>query len=242
MYKDKDFLYKKFITERQTVKSIAEECGVSKGTIETYLRKFSIKRGNIKNTIKDGSVNTTSPIFNYYAGLIATDGYMDKKVPRVSLRCKNLGCDEVFNNLKNYFNFTGGVRNYGESFDLTITSVLLREVLVSIGVSPLGKVHNTFPKQFYSEDCARMYARGLLDGDGSIKVNKLFRITLTNKNFLLALSMYLNNTIGTQTVVKPDRKYWKIEMSRKDSTIFLEWVYRGYEDFRFLDKYYRYLG
>lgn len=51
MYKDKKYLKKRFITERKTVQFIADECGVSKGTIETYLRRYSLKRGNIKHTI-----------------------------------------------------------------------------------------------------------------------------------------------------------------------------------------------
>ena len=65
---------------------------------------------------------------------------------------------------------------------------------------------------------------------------------MTNKDFLLSMSEYLNSNLGTKTIVKPDRKYWKIEMLKADSLVFLDWVYKGYEQFRFLDKYYRYLG
>lgn len=242
MYKDKNYLKKQFIDNRKTVKCIAEECNVSVGTIENYLRKYNLKRGNIKNTIDCDSVDLTSPVFNYYSGLIATDGYLDKKVPRVSVRCKNLGCDKVFNNLKTYFSFTGDVREYKGSYDLTITSRWIIKALCSMGVSPKGKVHNSFPIDFYSEDCARMYLRGILDGDGNIKLTGEFRITLTNREFLEDMSDYLNNTLGTNTEVRPDRKYWKIEMRELDSKIFLDWVYKGHNDFMFLDKYYRYLG
>ena len=121
MYKDKKYLKRRFIDERKPVKFIAQECNVSVSTIEQYLKRYNLKRGNIKLT-------------------------------------------------------------------------------------------------------------------------KIFRITITNKDFLLSMSEYLNNTIGTNTVVKPDRKYWKIEMVKRDSKLFLDWVYKGYEQFRFLDKYYRYIG
>lgn len=242
MYKDKKYLKKRFITERKTVQFIADECGVSKSTIETYLKRYSLKRGNIKHTINEDSVDTTSPIFNYYAGLIATDGYLDKKVKRVSIRNKNLGCDKVFERLKDYFEFTGNVRVYRECYDLTITSKWLIRGLKALGISPLGKIHNEFPDLFYDEYCARMYLRGILDGDGNIKTTGIFRITLSNKSFLDDMSEYLNDTLGLNTVVKPDRKYWKIEMTKGDSKLFLDWVYTGYDEFRFLDKYYRYLG
>ena len=242
MYKDKKYLKRRFIDERKSVKFIAQECNVSVSTIEQYLKRYNLKRGNIKYIINNDKVDFTSPVFNYFLGLIATDGYMDKRVPRVSLRCKNLGCDKVFNNLKDYFEFTGEIKLYRECYGLSITSRYLIKALKVAGISPLGKVHNKFPESFYDEDCARMYFRGLLDGDGNIKLTKIFRITITNKDFLLSMSEYLNNTIGTNTVVKPDRKYWKIEMVKRDSKLFLDWVYKGYEQFRFLDKYYRYIG
>lgn len=242
MYKDKKYLKRRFIDERKPVKFIAQECNVSVSTIEQYLKRYNLKRGNIKYIINNDKVDFTSPVFNYFLGLIATDGYMDKRVPRVSLRCKNLGCDKVFNNLKDYFEFTGEIKLYREYYDLSITSRYLIKALKVAGISPLGKVHNKFPDDFYDEDCARMYFRGLLDGDGNIKLTKTFRITITNKDFLLSMSDYLNKTIGTNTVVKPDRKYWKIEMVKRDSKLFLDWVYKGYEQFRFLDKYYHYIG
>ena len=242
MYKDKKYLKRRFIEERKPVKFIAQECNVSVSTIEQYLKRYNLKRGNIKYIINNDKVDFTSPVFNYFLGLIATDGYMDKRVPRVSLRCKNLGCDKVFNNLKDYFEFTGEIKLYRECYDLSITSKYLMKALRVSGISPLGKVHNKFPDSFYDEDCARMYFRGLLDGDGNIKLTKIFRITITNKDFLLSMSDYLNKTIGTNTVVKPNRKYWKIEMVKRDSKLFLDWVYKGYEQFRFLDKYYRYIG
>lgn len=242
MYKDKNYLKTKFIEERKTVKTIAEECNVAHSTIEYYLSKYNLKRGNIKHTIDSDAVDATSPVFNYYTGLIATDGYLDKKIPRVSLRCKNLGCDTVFNNLKHYFKFTGDVKLYGDLFDLTITSKFLIQMLNGMGVSSKGKPYNKFPSHFYDEDCARMYLRGILDGDGNITVVRTFRITLSNKEFLLDMSNYLNSKLGTNTKVKPDRKYWKVEMNKADSTVFLEWVYSGFDEFRFKDKYYRYLG
>ena len=31
-------------------------------------------------------------------------------------------------------------------------------------------------------------------------------------------------------------------MVKRDSKLFLDWVYKGHEQFRFLDKYYRYIG
>lgn len=236
-HQDKDYLYKEFIVNHRMVKDIAQECGVSIGSIEQYLKRYGIKRGNIKYRLNEAKLDTTNPIFMYYCGLISTDGYMDKAVNRVSLRCGNLGCDRVFEKIKEYLEWEGSITKYRKCYDITPTSSKLKEVLISVGVSPLGKIYNEFPKEFYSQDCARMFFRGLLDGDGNIREKGVFRITISNKEYLEKFSEYVNSTLGTSTEVKPDRKYWKIEMRQHDSKVFLDWVYKGFEDFRFQDKY-----
>jgi hypothetical protein len=236
-HQDKDYLYKEFIINHRMVKDIAQECGVSIGSIEQYLKRYGIKRGNIKYRLNEAKLDTTNPIFMYYCGLISTDGYMDKAVNRVSLRCSNLGCDRVFEKIKEYLEWEGSITKYRKCYDITPTSTKLKEILISVGVSPLGKIHNEFPKEFYSQDCARMFFRGLLDGDGNVREKGVFRITISNKEYLEKFSEYVNKTLGTSTEVKPDRKYWKIEMRQHDSKVFLDWVYQGFEDFRFQDKY-----
>lgn len=236
-HQDKDYLYKEFIINHRMVKDIAQECGVSIGSIEQYLKRYGIKRGNIKYRLNEAKLDTTNPIFMYYCGLISTDGYMDKAVNRVSLRCSNLGCDRVFEKIKEYLEWEGSITKYRKCYDITPTSTKLKEILISVGVSPLGKIHNEFPKEFYSQDCARMFFRGLLDGDGNVREKGVFRIIISNKEYLEKFSEYVNKTLGTSTEVKPDRKYWKIEMRQHDSKVFLDWVYQGFEDFRFQDKY-----
>ena len=236
-HQDKDYLYKEFIINHRMVKDIAQEFGVSIGSIEQYLKRYGIKRGNIKYRLNEAKLDTTNPIFMYYCGLISTDGYMDKAVNRVSLRCSNLGCDRVFEKIKEYLEWEGSITKYRKCYDITPTSTKLKEILISVGVSPLGKIHNEFPKEFYSQDCARMFFRGLLDGDGNVREKGVFRITISNKEYLEKFSEYVNKTLGTSTEVKPDRKYWKIEMRQHDSKVFLDWVYQGFEDFRFQDKY-----
>lgn len=241
MYKDKEYLYEEFIVKRKFVRDIAKDCNVSISTVENYLKRYGLKRGNIKYNVDESKFSKNFPEFCYYAGLVSTDGYLSKGVARVSVRCKNLGCKEVFENLKAFFSYSGEIKCYRECYDLSITSHKLREELSNMGVSSEGKINNSFPSSFYSEDCARMFFRGLLDGDGNIKTSKVFRITLSNRSYLEGFSSFLNSYLGLSTVVKPDRKYWKIEMLKGDSLIFLSWVYQGFPSYRFLDKYYRWL-
>lgn len=44
IFRDKDWLFEQYITLGRTIKSIHEECGVSHHTIETYLKKYGIRK------------------------------------------------------------------------------------------------------------------------------------------------------------------------------------------------------
>lgn len=45
-YKNRDWLYEQYIVNNRTIKSIYLECNVSHHTIETYLKKFGIRKTN----------------------------------------------------------------------------------------------------------------------------------------------------------------------------------------------------
>lgn len=244
MYKSKEFLLEEYITKRKTVKEIADLCHVSKGTIENWLRKYNIKRGNIKHTLDEDKINISLPEFCYYAGLCVTDGYVDKKVDRVSLRLRNEGSYLVLSLIKDFLNYSGEVNVYHKvDNDLTITSTKLIDTLGKLGVSRLGKKYNHFPYNILEQldnDCVRMYLRGILDGDGNIKKNGIFRITISNKSFIEDLCLFINNLLGLDIKVKPDRTYHKLELTKTQSKIFLDYVYLGYSQLRFKRKYNNY--
>lgn len=65
-YQDKDYLYKEFIVNHRMVKDIAQECNISARSIEEYLKRYGIKRGNIKYRLNEAKLDTTNPIFMYY--------------------------------------------------------------------------------------------------------------------------------------------------------------------------------
>lgn len=44
MFRNRDWLFEQYITNGRTIKSIHEECGVSHNTIETYLKKYGIRK------------------------------------------------------------------------------------------------------------------------------------------------------------------------------------------------------
>lgn len=258
MYKSKEYLQREYIEKGRTQSDIAREWDVCPKLLHYYIKKFNLTgiKSKRKYTSNEGKYIITDPVFNYYAGLIATDGYIDLKNNRVSLRLKNEGSYEVLSNLKDYFEFSGEIKEYKGSNDLTITSDKLIQALSSLNIKGEAKTYNLkFPKIFSSdEDCQRMYIRGVLDGDGNINVKKSkytdkyvggqFRVVTSSEDFIVGLINYLNrkfkfNERLTYCKVK-DVRYPKLEMKVGSSKIMYDWVYENYPNFRLKDKYDRY--
>ena len=97
------------------------------------------------------------------------------------------------------------------------------------------------------EDCQRMFLRGVSDGDGSIrKIKGNFRIAMTSESFITNLIRFVNEKfcvhyIMTYSSNSRHGKYPKLELRKVDSKNFLDFIYCDFDEYRFLDKYSRYL-
>lgn len=257
-WKDKEYLLNEFVKKRRTAKEIAEELNVNDSSIEYYLGKFNLYgiRNRLKHTVDVSKFKVEDPIFNYYCGLIATDGYVDLKNNRVSIRLKNSGAYELLSNIKSYFNYTGEIKLYRESYDLTITSPELIKALRLLNIDGDKKTYKLkFPTKFYSDLCAQMYCRGVLDGDGNIKVQTSrytgkivggqFRLVTASEDFVQELITFLNFRFNFNYSVSTARvkgvNYPKIEMKVQDSKEFYNWIYSDFLDYKLQDKYDKYL-
>lgn len=259
VYKTYDYLKVEYIEKNRTEQDIANEFNIDPKLLHYYIKKNNLTglKSKIKNTVNVRKFNINNPIFCYYAGLIATDGYIDLKNGRVSVRVQNEGSNSVLNCLKDYFEYTGEVRKYKKSYDLTITSKELIQKLKSLNVCGEQKSYSLkFPTIMSgNEDCQRMFLRGILDGDGNIHISYSnisnqyiggqFRIVEGSYDFIQGLINYLNRKFKFNYEVSVFKsrgvEYPKLEMKVKDSLIFYDWVYKNYPDFRFSDKYSKYL-
>lgn len=258
MYRTKEYLQTEYIEKNRSEKDIASEWGINPKLLHYYIKKNELVgiKSRRKYTVNESKFSIHDPIFCYYAGLIATDGYVDNKNHRVSLRVKNEGSKEVFNNLIDYFEFSGSQTEYRGCNDLTITSNVLIRKLKIFGIKSEKKTYNLgFPKIMSgNEDCQRMFCRGILDGDGNIKTNistltnkvtgGQFRIVTASTDFIDGLTKFLNRKLNFNYSVSIAKvrgvEYPKLEMRVKDSLKFYDWVYKGFDDFRFIDKYSKY--
>jgi hypothetical protein len=258
-YRDKNYLRREYIEKRRKAPDLAEENNVCLGTIETWLAKHNLTniKSRVKHLINEDKLDLTNPVFHYYAGLIATDGYVDLENNRVSLRLNNTGAKKLLNDLVDYFEFEGEVKLYGESYDLTVTSKSLIKKLKLLSIKGNNKTYDlSFPSILVSdEDCQRMFMRGILDGDGNIhtRVSKFtgntvggqFRLVTASQDFIEGVIRFLNYKFSFKEEISTAKvknvEYPKLEMKVANSKEFYRWVYKGYPKYRLPEKYKRFL-
>ena len=109
------------------------------------------------------------------------------------------------------------------------------------------------PSTFHNEDCARMFLRGVLDGDGNVHLIKsrsksnfgntvgcTFRAVKGSLDFIQGVIDLINTHLPTACSLSwatvRGVKYPKLEMTKGDSALFFDWVYRGFVDFKRMGK------
>lgn len=227
-----------------SAREIASKLGKSVSTIEYWLGKYNIKQP-YKYMIDESKINSADPIFCYYAGLIATDGYIDKNNPRVLLTFKGQG-EQVLENLARYFGYSGDIYRHKGRFTLNMTSPKLVTELEKFGMK--RDSDKTFevvaPTSFHSDDCMRMYIRGIIDGDGNIKWsdkrpsnNGVVRLFCGSLNLVIGITSILKSK-GIDAPIKYHRNtYPGFELRKEPSRQLCSWIYEGYEDYRLEEKF-----
>lgn len=252
-----EYLHQEYIINKRSQSEIAKDCGCTAKNINYYVRKYKLYKGTkIKHLLNDKAIDSTNPIFCYFAGLTATDGHIDYKNNRVTIRVKNEGSKEVLTHLLEYFGSELEVACYETGYEIRLTSKKLLNELALLNVLGTHKTYTLdFPKHFHNTACARMYLRGVLDGDGNIHLRispytsrvtgGQFRIVTASTLFIQGLITYTNLVLNLNNKISNAKvrgiNYPKLEMKVKDSMLFYDYIYIGYDKFRFSDKYSKYL-
>ena len=255
----KELLEDEWITNRLSQSKIAEKYNVPLSTIESRIKAYGLTRAVTGShyTMNISKISLENPIFCYYLGLVVTDGYVNSEKNYISLRLCNDGSKEVLQNILNYFEYTGTIKEYKTSTgkianDLTIFSKELILFFKSLGIN--GAKTYYCPYINLIDDCKFMFWRGVLDGDGNIKVtiNKnssrlTFRLVMACESFIIDMINDINHTLNLDVEISKHKgkgvEYPKIEMKKEATNYFLDSVYKNveYADFRLPDKYDRYI-
>lgn len=251
----REYLYEHYIVQNKPEVRIAKELNMCEGKVDYWVRKyrFNFKRADPDKVFNLKHIDNTDPIFCYYAGLVATDGYLDYKNKRISLRVSNIGSYEVLDNLRNYFGFTRPIRKYCHSmakhplYDLTIPNKCIFNELEKMGIYG-DKNNRTFSMDWFNNaplSCKYMFLRGVSDGDGNFH-GVAFRLSMGSKSFVENLIQLFNAMCSGNYTLKytsnsSKKKYPNVTLHKIDTINIFKLIYSGFEQYRFTDKYDTYL-
>lgn len=207
----KEVLIQKWVKERKSQREIADEFKVHLRTIERYIKALGLTkfREKEKYPINKESIDLQNPVYWYFIGLVLADGYIDIKNNRVILQLKD---EDILVEISKYFSpkeyiipiSKVNVRTDKCYYSLGLVSKELVESCLNIldirGKSKTNEV--IFPSVDDIEKYL-MLLRGVIDGDGCIKISKSGNIYF---------EIYAHSDKMVETFVKEYKKYFNIDM------------------------------
>ena len=264
-YKNKEWLEKAF-KENGVKEQIARMCNVSGDTIEYWRKKFNIpksengKQVNRKLKLNDSYFEEIDSEHKaYWLGFIMADGCIvrtEKNGPynrfEFNLKPEDRILLERFQEdlESNYKIKEIEKRNKKRNFDsvvcnLRINSRKLVDSLIKNEIAPNKTGREVLPSTI-PNNLIRHFIRGYFDGDGSITINKTFRICSSSRMILDSINEYFKNELDIEfniysdesykepffTIDSNNRKKNKIALDHlyEDATVFLDRKYLRYKD------------
>ena len=262
-YKAKEWLQKMFeINGNKT--QIAKICNVSDDTIEYWRKKFNIKKSN-KGLQATRTHKLNQNYFEeidtehkaYWLGFIMADGCITRTSKngaynRLDICLKNSDI-QILNDLQKDLESDYPIKiknNINKKMDfetticeLRISSKKLVDDLIKNGISPNKTGKEILPKTIPKE-LVPHFIRGYFDGDGSITVNKSFRVCSSSQEILISFNDFFDNVLGFDFAIYEVKKYKVpffvidsnnneknkkvLDLIYKGSTIYLDRKYKRY--------------
>lgn len=244
---DPQILKSLYIDQNKSAKELAVIFGKTKKAIQHWIFNEKLRK-QVPVFWDESLIDYKCPIFNYLMGLAATDGCIDSNSFRLSIRLKAYD-RQVLDSLSKHFRLSTGVRLYRNNAvaDLTLPSKLLVKVAESFNVTKQKTFTLEVPRSFYSDECLRLYMRGVIEGDGSLKINGQgisVRLYCGSEKFVEGLIDLIQNKFNFSVKKKfqktKDKLYPGFEFGGLNAIVFLEWIYKDYPSFRIERKFERF--
>lgn len=220
--------------ERTKQKDICKLLGITRGKIDTLVKKYNLTRFRDRNnySIDESVISLSNPEFCYFLGLFASDGNIHRTNSGsdiVQFTMKDL---DVLEHSKRILKYTGEIKLYkktcGEYYFLGITNKTLVKFLKET-VAEENKTFNLKYPIFKDEICELMFIRGFIDGDGSFTVTSTkdkysFKIYCACESFLNKFTSRCIELCNIEGYYKTDRVF---ELSGKHSVgNFMQKIYK----------------
>lgn len=230
----KESLELELLVSRKTVKQVAEENGYTEKSVYALMSRLGVKRPFKYSLNTEKLFNSSDPVTNYLAGLIATDGYLNPKHSRIELQLIGLSEKELLQNILDYFESDAKVAQYKYKYNtegrygIGLAADGIREFFSTNFNIPVENKTDTVgvPSSFYSEDCARAYILGCFDGDGSMNVNgPRLSILAKSESFISGIRDIIAEYTGIRISISDTRGYPSLYYQHGSVVKVSEWMY-----------------
>lgn len=250
---NKGWLIERWVNTDKSLADIANAEGVSEGMLGYRAKKYGLTK-QFKHHINDNKLKDVSdPDACYLAGLIATDGYVNTNAQFVSLTMVGDSEKQLLADILKCFDSSDVVHPYANGYkcSIRISCDGYKQFLMDEFCIPsANKTANVgVPKSFVSEDCAKAYVLGCIDGDGCIShLNKGQSPTIVlltqSEQFVCGVADIVERYTGVSfhRLSSGKRKYPSIALSgKRDVLKVLEWMYSSTSRLRLSRKYDKFL-
>lgn len=254
-YVNKEWLQTNWLNTDKSLHTLSLEHNIPQSLLESRASLYKLKK-TFKYRYNVSKLTDTTDYHLYYlAGLLATDGWMDKQHDQVNIGLTGDDEKELLTEINNYYENTKPVKTYDNLHYLSFYGRGVKKIFIEYFNIPNNKESNkTFevgvPEKFYNEDCVKAYVRGCLDGDGCIGLGaKSFTICNGSVDFIQGMKNIFNSYVGISCNVYyqkgtslPGTFYPCIEIQGTNCKKLLDWIYSLQDCFYLRRKYLRYCG
>lgn len=254
LFRNKEWLYQKYIIEDMTFKQIAKIINCNEDTVSINYRKLGLEVDKTKTYRKNRKYYFDENIFEeidtpekaYWLGFITADGCIEttKNEQRTYYRLKILLSKKDDSHLTKFAKFIGNeklnhiystiylnaTQKEYEQATIQINSKKIINDLISLGIEP-KKSTKERPPLFLKKEFIRDFIRGEFDGDGSIAMTKS-NITIVGSFELMnwikkKVDEHFNRSIGYVYKDCKSQNLFSYQIhAKKDVFLFLEWIYK----------------
>lgn len=246
---DKEWLIKNWVDTDKSLNTLSLENSIPLGVLEYRASFYGLTKKYKYKVNTEKITDMQNPDVYYLAGLISTDGYLERSHDAVSIRLNGESERVLLENIRKCFSIESPIRKYRDSYDIRISFDGFQKFLSDNFYIP--RENKTFelgiPKTFYNEECAKMFVLGCLDGDGCISHKaKRVRVCTASEEFVFGLGNIIKKYcdvsvhFGCHKGLHGD--YPEIYICGSNATKFLQWVYSNNSSLRLERKYNLYVG
>lgn len=230
----KEWLIEKWVNTGDSLATIAKKHGISLSLLEYRASSFGLTKNRKYRVDVHKFRDTNDPSVWYLAGLIATDGYVCADSDYIGISMCGESEKALLEDIRNYFKIESPLRHYEygnvSKECLRISFKGICEYFKDTFNIPLhGKTFSVrVPETFPSEDCAKAYILGCMDGDGCIShidASPTAVLLTASEDFIQGIIRIIEMYSVCKCTYSM-RKYPSVSISgRKNMISFLDWIY-----------------